>query len=142
MMVHDDILASLVPDKMWCEVHEGQDACDVLVQMEDGTVYTALFVTFSYLRRQMDLTQAVTENLPESTPVRYAALDTPHILVEDLERDTLEDTIDNLLVQDVFEGLFTRVTETQTETRTTSDGKRATQEVASVVISDVLVVDE
>jgi hypothetical protein len=74
--------------------------------------------------------------------VRYAALETPHVLVEDTERDTIEDTIDNLLALDVFEGFFIQVTEDDSEDgKMVGKGKRATSEVAAVVISDVLAVE-
>lgn len=133
------------PEKVWFELHSEKDACDVLVQMDDGTVYTALFAIPAYIQRQMDLQHQVTRQLEDTPHVRYCVFDTPHILVEDLSTDVIEDTIDNLLALDVFESHFIRVTEnddTDTTTRTTSDGTRATQEVAAVVISDVLVVRE
>ena len=133
----------MIPDKIWCEMHAENDACDVIVQMENGTVFTALFATVPYIHRQMELTLLMTENIPETPPVRYAVFDTPHVIVDDLERDTIEDAIDNLVTQEVFESLFTRVTEDDNEknSRTINDGRRATQEVAAVVIEDVLVID-
>ena len=144
-MIFDGVLSDLmmIPEKIWCEMHEEGDACDVIVQMENGAVYTALFATMPYIHRQMELTLLMTEGNPETPPVRYAVLDTPHIMVENLERSTIDDAIDNLVTQDVFESLFTRVTEDESDesTRTTNDGKLATQEVAAVVIEDVLVVD-
>ncbi|MEM9954023.1 MAG: hypothetical protein AAF846_20605 [Chloroflexota bacterium] len=130
------------PEKVWFELHREKDACDVLVQMDDGTVYTALFAVSAYIQRQMDLQFQVTQQLKDTPKVRYCVLDTPHILVEDLTRDIIEDTIDNLMALDVFESHFTRVTEDNNPTRTTSGGRRATQEVAAVVISDVLFVQE
>ena len=133
----------LMPVRVLLETHREKDACDVIVEMEDGSVFTALFATLDYLKRQMDLCFEVTRELPETPIVRYAVIDTPHILLDDLSRDAIEDTIDNLIALDVFAGLFTRVTEEEAETsRTTGDGKLATQEVAAVVISDVLVVAE
>ncbi len=131
----------IVPEEILCEKHEEGDACDVIVQMEDGTVYTALFATLSYIHRQLALTWMVTESIPETAPVRYAVLDTPHIIVERLELDTIEDTIDNLVAQDVFESLFTRVTEDQREDAPTESRAKqlATQEIAQAVIEEVLV---
>lgn len=137
-----------MPRRVCFEMHQDSgvqsDACDVIVEMESGQMFTALFVTMPYLKRQMELSLAVSKQLPDTQPVRYAVLETPHILVDNLDHDTIEDTIDNLLALDVFEGLFTLVTEdeTDTTTRTTNKGKRATAEVAAVVLSDVLVVDE
>jgi hypothetical protein len=134
------------PEKVWFELHREKDACDVLVEMDDNTIYTAMFVTIDYLKRQMDLNYQLTQQLEDTPPVRYCLIDTPHILVDELTRDILEDTIDNLIALDTFECNFTRVTENQDEamdiTRTSNDGRRATQEVAAVVISDVLLVEE
>ncbi len=135
-----------IPRKVLIETQdtvENPDACDVIVEMEDGNIYTTMFVTMPYLSRQMELSYAVSKQIPDTPPVRYAAMETPHVLVDNLQRDTIEDTIDNLLALDVFESLFTQVTEDPDATqdaRTTSNGKRATTEVAAVVLSDVLVV--
>ena len=132
----------IVPDTVLCEMHDEGDACDVIVRMEDSALYTALFATVSHVLRQMELTWMVTESIPETRPVRYAALDTPHIIVDALERSIIEDTIDNLVAQGVFESHFTRVTEDEKvdNRRKNGDGKRATQEIAAAVIEEVLVV--
>lgn len=140
-----------IPQKIWIEMHDSEydtpSSCDALVEFDDGSIFTAHFVTLAHLRRQMELSYAVTKEIEYTPAVRYATLDTPHILVEVIDRNTIEDTIDNLIAQDVFESLFTQVTEdTDThngnEPRTTNiTGARATQEVAAVVLSDVLVVD-
>lgn len=144
MVVDNSVIQDLmmVPDRIWCEMQAEGDACDVIVQMENGAVYTALFATVPYIHRQMELTMMMTDSLPDTPPVRYAVVDTPHVIVEDLERDTIEDAIDNLVTQDIFESLFTRVTEDELDNqqRTSNDGRRATQEVAAVVIEDVLLV--
>jgi hypothetical protein len=138
-----------IPEKIWFEMHREQDACDVLVRMDDGLIYTATFVTFDYIKRQMDLNHAVSRELScelKDVPcVRYAVIDTVHVVVESLVKDVIEDTIDNLLALDVFESYFVRVTETEAEriNRTNSrEQKRATKEHAAVVINEVLVVDE
>ncbi|MCA9883922.1 MAG: hypothetical protein KC546_21575 [Anaerolineae bacterium] len=129
-------------DKAWFELNAEGDACDVLVRMEDGTVFTALFATVEYITRQMQITYQMTSTFSDTTPIFCAILDTPHIIVSQLAVDVIEDTIDNLLVMDVFESHFTRVTERNDESaRTTNDGKLATQEVAAVVIEDVLVIE-
>lgn len=134
-----------MPKRVLVEMHDAAeiDACDVIVEAENGTLYTALFVIPSYFHRQMALCYEVTRELPDTTPVRYAAIDTPHIVVDSLDRDTIEDAIDNLIALDVFAGLFTQVTEEEdARTTGTGNGRRATQEVAAVVLSDVLVVEE
>lgn len=129
---------------VWIETHANDagesDACDVIVQLENNKIYTSLFTTIPYLQRQMELSFAVSKQLPDTIPVRYAVQETPHVVVEKVERETVEDTIDNLIALDVFESVFTLVTEDDTN-RTYTGGKRATTEVAAVVISDVLVVD-
>lgn len=142
----DALVDIQIPKKIWIELHDGDnDARDVIVEMENGMIYTAVFVTLSFLSRQMDLTHELCKQIPDTAPTSFAALDTPHIVVASLERDVIEDTIDNLLAMDVFEGVFTQVTEAEEDTTTTTtnrNGRRATQEVAAVVLSDVLVVEE
>lgn len=129
-----------LPKRIWIETLDGSDdACDVIVEMENGTLYTAVFVTLNYLKRQMDLGYAVSCQLPDTPRVRYAVLETPHILVENTQRDTIEDTIDNLLALDVFEGYFTQVSDDQPlGSRASQNGGRATQEIVAAVISEIL----
>ena len=131
-----------VPEEILCEMHEEGDACDVIVRMDDGSVFTALFATIPYIHRQLSLTWMVTESIPETSPVRYAVLDTPHIIVDDLELKFIEDTIDNMVAQDVFESLFTRVTEGDgaSDKRDVQASEHTTQEIARAVIEEVLVI--
>jgi hypothetical protein len=132
----------VIPERIWIEMHDAAetDSCDVIVEMEDGAYYTAMFVTLPYLERQMELSYQIAKNLQDAPAVRYAAFETPHILVPDLEYDTIEDTIDNLLALDTFYTLFTRVTEDEEAPMLNgkSSGKRATSEVAAVVVTEVL----
>ncbi len=135
-----------IPEHIWIEMHDSieADACDVIVKMENGEYYTAVFVTLPYLQRQMDLSYEVSKQLPDATPVHYMALETPHLLVASLDRETIEDTIDNLLALDIFENLFTQVTDDGGNEYTppaARKGKRATAEVAAVVLSEVLMVE-
>ena len=134
-----------MPKHVWIEMHTNDsgesDSCDVIVEIENRKIYTSLFITVPYLQRQMELSFTVSKQFPDALPVRFAVLETPHVVVDNLERDTIEDTIDNLFAQDMFESVFTLVTDDETTTRTTTTGKRATTEVAAVVISDVLVVE-
>lgn len=140
-MADGEVLANVqIPVQVWIEIHSGDpDARDVIVEMEDGMIFTALFVTVSYLQRQMELTYDLSRQIEGTVPARFVALDTSHIVVASLERDAIEDTIDNLLAMEVFESVFTQVTESPT---TTTTGQRATQEVAAVVLSDVLMVED
>jgi len=97
------------------------------------------------LAHQMDLGYEVSKQLPDTSPVRYATLETPHIVMEAMSRELIEDTIDNLIALDTFESLFTQVTDdkgNERVTRVVGRGKRATAEVAAAVLSDVLLVEE
>ncbi|MBZ0279380.1 MAG: hypothetical protein K8L97_01485 [Anaerolineae bacterium] len=137
-----------IPKHIMIEMHHDAsepDSCDVIVETESAKIYTAVFITIPYLQRQMQLSYAVSKQIPDTLPVHYAVLETPHVVVENLARETIEDTIDNLMAIDVFESVFTLVTEDESEdatSRTSGAGKRATTEVAAVVISDVLVIEE
>jgi hypothetical protein len=134
-----------IPKRIWIEGHASDpDARDIIIEMEDGTIFTSVFVTLDYLKRQMELTCDLCKQMPDTVPSRFVALDTPHIAVESLQRDTIEDTIDNLIAMEIFESVFTQVTDTPALTTSTTSGNshRATQDVAAVVISDVLVVEE
>ena len=127
------------PHKIWFELHPEHDCCDAFVQMEDGYLYSAVFITSAYIQRQMRLTSELARLQPEAAPVAYAVLDMAHIVVETMARETLEDAIYNLIAQDVFEGCFTRVSAEPTSSG--DDSRFATQEMAAVVMHDVLRVE-
>ncbi len=132
-------------DRVYIErQHDNNHACDVIVRMTDGTIYTCLFVTLNYFRRQMEMNYLMVKQVEGAVASRFAALDTPHMLVENLTLETIEDAIDNMLAMEMFESMFTRVTELPGEAtgkrRNHRDSTRTTQEVAAVVLSDVLVV--
>lgn len=140
------VLNVQIPRRVWVEMYDAQeaDAGDVIVQMEDGAYYTAMFCTLPYLARQMDLTHAVSQMQPDVPPTRFAALEMPHVLVETLDRETIEDTLDNLLAFDTFSSVFTRVTDEQGDEApyvAPPASKRATAEVAAVVMTQVLMID-
>jgi len=136
-----------IPNRVLIENHHGDpDACDVIVEMEGGMIYTAMFATLAHIQRQMTLTFDLSSDMHDTAPTRFAAMEMPHVILESLDRDTIEDTIDNLIAMEIFGTIFTQVTEDEatetTETTTTNgNGRRATQEVAAVVLSDVLVVE-
>lgn len=144
-MTENEVMSDLrMPNQVWIELHaDDSQARDVIVEMEDGVIYTAVFVTLPYLERQMELTREFCKQVADSAPSLFAALDTPHIVVAELARENIEDTIDNLIAMGTFTSVFTQVTEDESDTTTTNgNGRRATQEVAAVVLSDVLVVEE
>jgi len=142
----DAVVNILIPRRVWIELYDdqGADACDVIVEMETGVYYTAMFCTLPYLTRQMDLTHAVSQSQPDVPPARFAALETPHVLVVSLDREMIEDTIDNLLAFDTFASVFTQVTDEDGNELVYSaipPSKRTTAEVAAVVLTEVLLVD-
>jgi hypothetical protein len=82
------------------------DNADVLVETEDGLMWSASFVTIPYLQRQMELSRDVATDVGYMPPVRFIAIETPHVVVESLSQDTIEDTIDNLMTLGIFESVF------------------------------------
>jgi hypothetical protein len=137
-----------IPKQIWVEWHDlnEPEARDVILEMEDGAMYTALYVTFGYLERQMMLSHDLSRQVPDAPPVYHAVLDTPHVIVPNLDRDTIEDSIDNLLALETFESVFTLVTEKAAEPEASvaipATGKRATQEIAAVFLNSVLLVED
>jgi hypothetical protein len=138
------VIEPSIPQRIWIEMHDKSehDACDVIVQMEDGNFYTAMFVTLPYLRRQMELSYEVSRGMRDMPPVRYAAMEVPHILVESLSLDTIEDTIDNLLSLETFATLFTKVIEDEVPVPSmpmaAHEHRLSTAEMAAVVVTEVL----
>src|SRR5437667_31400 len=98
---------------VWVEQNEGKafnprrDSADVLVETDDELLWTASFVTIPYLQRQMELSRDVAKDVNNMPQVRFIAIETPHVIVDDLSQDTIEDTIDNLMTLGVFESVFT-----------------------------------
>jgi hypothetical protein len=90
--------------RVWIDDSEDIElgSADVLAEMDDGSLWMARFVTIPYLQQQMDYGLQVSEGLPNTPEVRYATIDTRHIIVDRLDLDTIEDVIDNLLALDVF----------------------------------------
>jgi hypothetical protein len=86
------------------EMREG--SVDVLAEMEDSSLWMARFVTIPYLREQMEYGRQVSEAFMDAPEIRYATIETRHVIVDRLDLDTIEDVIDNLLALDVFESMF------------------------------------
>src|SRR5258708_22825449 len=99
-------------NKVWIEqnlaVSEAQrDSAEVMVETYDGLRWRASFVTIPFLQRQMSLTREVSKEQHNMPPVRFIAIETPHVIVENLLQDTVEHTIDNLMTLVTFESGFT-----------------------------------
>jgi hypothetical protein len=82
------------------------DSTDVLVQMEDGDLWVASFATVSYLHRQMEMSRVVAREMVNMPEVRFVAIETPHVVVDNLNQDTIEDAVDNMMTLGVFETVF------------------------------------
>ena len=90
--------------RVWIDDTEGiqQGSVDVLAEMEDGSLWMARFVTIPYLQQQMDYGLQVSEGLPNTPEVRYATIETRHVLVDRLDMETIEDVIEPYLIQQGF----------------------------------------
>jgi hypothetical protein len=127
----------VMPKRIWIDMQDDADAdaCDVIVEMEDESFYTARFVTVPYLHRQMELSYSVSQQFEDVPAVRCCVMETPHILVDQLDRDTIEDTVDNLIALDTFETVFSRVS---AGADGNEDGRVRSADVTAVVIAEVL----
>ncbi len=85
------------------------DSADVLVEMEDNVLWQAHFVTLAYLRQEMQLSLDVARQHDRAlAATQFIALETPHVVVERLTLDVIEDVVDNLMALGVFESVFNR----------------------------------
>ncbi len=83
------------------------DSADVLVEMEDRAVWQAHFVTLAHLRQEMQLSLDVARQHDRAlAATQFIALETPHVVVEQLTLDVIEDVVDNLMALGVFESVF------------------------------------
>jgi hypothetical protein len=111
---------AIVIKRVWIE-QQGElgfdpygDSADVLVELEDGQIWSAAFVTIPYLQRQMQLSGDVASGLSPNNPsIRFVALETPHVIIENLLQDTIEDAVDNLMTLDMIESVFVLHTDDQ-----------------------------
>lgn len=93
--------------RIWIDTTEGDspDAetgdADVMVEMETAEVWTAHFVTVPYLQQQLELSMAMTPH-----KIGFMALDTPHVIIQRLERDVIEDVVYELMGSGTFESVF------------------------------------
>jgi hypothetical protein len=83
------------------------DSADVLVEMEDNQLWQAHFVTIDHLQQEMALSLDVARQHKRALAVtQFVALETPHVVVEKLTSDIIEDVIDNLMALGTFETVF------------------------------------
>jgi hypothetical protein len=75
--------------------------------MEDNKLWQAHFVTMAHLQQEMQLSLDVARQHARTLAVtQFLTLETPHVLVENLTSDIIEDVVDNLLALGVFETVF------------------------------------
>jgi len=79
---------------------------DVMIEMENGELWTAHVVTIPYLQQQIAMSKAVAESQTELGRHGFMALETPHVIVEKLSQEIIEDVVDNLMVLGTFEAVF------------------------------------
>jgi len=92
------------------------DSADVLVEMEDERLWQAHFVTLPHLQQEMRLSRDVAQQHNRALAItQFLALETPHVIVEKLTADVIEDVIDNLMALGVFESVFLKFDETDSD---------------------------
>lgn len=85
------------------------DCADVLVEMEDERMWQAHFVTLAHLQQEMQLSLNVARQYDRSLALtQFLTLEIPHVIVERLTSEIIEDVVDNLLTLGVFESVFAR----------------------------------
>jgi hypothetical protein len=83
------------------------DSVDALVEMEDGKLWQAHFVTLAHLQQEMKLSLDVARQHQRAlATTEFLALETPHVIVERLTSEIIEDVVDNLMALGVFESVF------------------------------------
>lgn len=82
------------------------DSTDVIVETYDGQTWLAHFVTIPFLQRQMYVSREVAEGEAHLLPVGFLSVETPHVIVENLLPETIEDTVENLITLGTFESVF------------------------------------
>jgi hypothetical protein len=83
------------------------DSADVLVEMEDNQLWQAHFVTLDHLQQEMALSQDVARQYNRALAVtQFVALETPHVVVDKLTPEIIDDVVDNLMALGTFETVF------------------------------------
>ena len=83
------------------------DCVDVLVEMEDERLWQAHFVTLAHLQQEMQLSLDVARQYDKSLALtQFLTLEIPHVIVEKLTSEIIEDVVDNLMTLGVFESVF------------------------------------
>ncbi|MCD4686441.1 MAG: hypothetical protein K8S97_10950 [Anaerolineae bacterium] len=99
--------------RVWIERIPGADVdpkngfADVLVEVEGDELWQAQFVTLSHLRQEMQLSLDVARAYDKTLwTTQFIALETPHVIVDQITQETIENVVDNLMALGVFESIF------------------------------------
>ena len=92
---------------------------DVMVEMENGEMWTAHFVTLPYLQQQLDMSFALTG----TAKIGFVALETSHVIMRDLDQETVEDVVYELFGQGTIESVFDLVIEPEIEHPAQAEGE-------------------
>jgi hypothetical protein len=89
------------------------DSADVLVEMEDDErMWQAHFVTLAHLQQEMQLSLDVARQHDRAlAATQFLAMEIPHVIVEKLTTEIIEDVVDNLMALGVFESVFAQCTD-------------------------------
>lgn len=106
----------MIVKRIWIDTLEDDfdptsEGVDVMVEMINDEVWTAHFVTLSYLKQQIEMSIAVANAEVVLGHSGFVALETPHVIVERLDREAIEDIVDDLLTLGTFESVFDLVTD-------------------------------
>lgn len=89
-----------------------KDSVDVLVEMEDERMWQAHFVTLAHLQQEMELSLDVARQHNRAlAATQFLAMEIPHVIVEKLTPEIIEDVVDNLMALGVFESVFAQCTD-------------------------------
>ncbi len=84
-----------------------RDCADVLIEMENDELWQAHFVTLIHLQEEMQLSLDVARQHKNAlAATQFLTVETPHVIVEKLTSDIIEDVVDNLMALGVFESVF------------------------------------
>jgi len=107
--------------RVWLDTLDGEQLdpengnVDVMVEMVNGEMWTAHFVTLPYLKQQLELSRDVAGANDVLGSVGFVAMETPHVVAERLTQEAIEDVIDDLMMWGTFESVFDLVIDTPDE---------------------------
>lgn len=131
--------------RVWIEQTPGTDVdpqngfADVLVEVEGNELWQAQFVTLNHLREEMQLSLDVAREHDQTLwTTQFIALETPHVIVEQIAQETIENVVDNLMALGVFESVFKELSHYEDKVKVKEvNEKDVAQNVTVVQIKEV-----